>query len=95
MRVETALRISDGTWQLGLVGTQTEKFRSVRLSAAELGSFIVYEAGHSYKADGALLRFGQVAELVDAGRSLPIDNVYKFPCILIEINSQLSVLIDF
>ncbi len=61
MRVETAVRISDGTWQLGLVGTQTEKFRSVRLSAAELASLVVYQAGHSYKADGALLRLGMQA----------------------------------
>lgn len=57
-REETALRISGGTWQLGLVGTQTEKFRSVRLSAAELASLVIYQAGPSYNADGALLRLG-------------------------------------
>jgi superfamily II DNA or RNA helicase len=58
MRVETAIHISDGTWQLGLVGTQSEKFRSVRLSAHELASLVIYQADHSYGADGALLRLG-------------------------------------
>ncbi len=41
MRVETAEQIGDGTWRLGLVGTQTEKFRSVTLSAADLTSLII------------------------------------------------------
>jgi hypothetical protein len=58
MRVETAVRVSDGTWQLGLVGVRSEKFRSVRLSATDLGSLKVYQAGYSYGADGALLRLG-------------------------------------
>src|SRR3989449_5696427 len=58
MRVETAAQISDGTWQIGLVGTQSEKFRSVRLSAAEIASLVVCQTRHSYKADGALLRLG-------------------------------------
>jgi len=56
MRVETAVQISDGTWRLGLVGTQTEKFRSVTLSATELSSLTILQATRSFIADGSLLR---------------------------------------
>jgi SNF2-related domain len=58
MRIETAAQISDGTWRLGLVGTQTEKFRSVTLSAAEIASVTIVQATRSFKADGSLLRLG-------------------------------------
>ncbi len=58
MRVETAVQISDGTWRLGLVGTQSEKFRSVTLSAAELSSLTILQATRSFSADGSLLRLG-------------------------------------
>ncbi len=58
MRVETADQISDGTWRLGLVGTQTEKFRSVTLSAADLASLTIRQPTQSFKGNGALLRLG-------------------------------------
>jgi len=58
MRVETVVQISDGTWRLGLVGTQSEKFRSVTLSAAELSSLTILQATQSFIADGSLLRLG-------------------------------------
>jgi superfamily II DNA or RNA helicase len=58
MRIETAAQISDGTWRLGLVGTQTEKFRSVTLSAPELASLAIVQATRSFKAEGSLLRLG-------------------------------------
>jgi hypothetical protein len=32
--------------------------------------------------------------LVDAGRSLPVENIHQFPGILIEVNLQLPLLID-
>jgi len=58
MRIETAVQVSDGTWQLGLVGTQTEKFRSVTLSARDLASLKILEAKPSFRAEGSLLRLG-------------------------------------
>ena len=58
MRVETAAQIGDGTWRLGLVGTHTERFRSVTLSAADLASLTTYRTTHSFQGDGALFRLG-------------------------------------
>jgi superfamily II DNA or RNA helicase len=58
MRVETAAQMGDGTWRLGLVGTQTERFRSVTLSATELSTLEARSAAPSYRGDGALLRLG-------------------------------------
>src|SRR6516225_8659198 len=58
MRVETAAQISDGNWRLGLVGTHTERFRSVTLSAADLTSLTVYRTTQSFQGDGALFRLG-------------------------------------
>ena len=58
MRVETALRIGDGRWRLGLVGIQTERFRSVTLSAEEIAVLNFQELGCTYNGDGDLLRLG-------------------------------------
>src|SRR2546421_12533407 len=58
MRVETAVQVGDGTWRLGLVGTQTERFRSVTLSAADLASLTAYQATHTFQGSGSLLRLG-------------------------------------
>ncbi len=44
MRVETTTQIADGTWRLGLVGTRTEKFRSVTLTTEDLASLQVQGA---------------------------------------------------
>jgi superfamily II DNA or RNA helicase len=58
MRVETAGPIGDGTWRLGLVGTQTEKFRSVTLSAAEIAQLAILPTTQTFNGDGTLLRLG-------------------------------------
>lgn len=64
MRVETAAQIGDGTWRVGLVGTQTERFRSVTLSAADLASLTVYRTTQSFQGHGNLLRLGIQAHLL-------------------------------
>ena len=67
MRVETvcALPASAGqagngpdTWVVGLVGTQSEQFRKVTLTARDLESLTILDARHTYDGDGRLLRLG-------------------------------------
>lgn len=48
MRVETAAQVSDGVWRLGLVGTQSERFRGVTLSADELATLDLWEIGRAH-----------------------------------------------
>jgi superfamily II DNA or RNA helicase len=58
MRVETSIQVGAGTWRLGLVGIQTERFRSVTLSGPELATLEVRHSAPTYRSDGALLRLG-------------------------------------
>ena len=58
MRVETLLASDDGTWIMGLVGTQTELFRKVTLSSQDIESLTILNAGYTYDGDGQLLRLG-------------------------------------
>src|SRR5712692_3059355 len=58
MRVETVRPNGSGAWTVGLVGTQSEKFRSVTLTQADLASLKILDRVCSYKGDGGLLRLG-------------------------------------
>ena len=58
MRVETVRPNGAGSWIAGLVGTQTERFRSVALDAEDIASLAVTSSTLSYDADGRLLRLG-------------------------------------
>ncbi len=58
MRVETVRVGGDGTWTVGLVGTQTERFRKVTLTGRDLEGLTILDAGFSYDGDGRLLRLG-------------------------------------
>jgi len=58
MRVETVRQNGGGSWTLGLVGTQSERFRSVTLTEAEIGSLKLLDRACSYTGDGALVRLG-------------------------------------
>jgi len=58
MRVVTVAEVAAGTWQFGLVGLRTEKFRSVSLSAPELASLKITELTCSYTGDGAVFKLG-------------------------------------
>ena len=58
MRVETVHESGKSTWTVGLVGTQTERFRRVTLNAHDLAGVSILEPGFHYDGDGKLLRLG-------------------------------------
>ena len=56
MRVETVRENGASGWDLGLVGTRTEQFRRVALTAEDLAELTIADATLSYEGDGRLLR---------------------------------------
>jgi superfamily II DNA or RNA helicase len=58
MRVETVSAQGPERWTIGLVGTQTERFRKVTLAAADLETLTIIQPGFTYDGDGQLLRLG-------------------------------------
>ncbi|HJX11884.1 MAG TPA: helicase-related protein, partial [Candidatus Binatia bacterium] len=58
MRVETVASNGPETWVVGLVGTQSDKFRKVTLTARDLTSLTIHDTTKSYDGDGQLLRLG-------------------------------------
>ncbi|MBN1381312.1 MAG: DUF3883 domain-containing protein [Deltaproteobacteria bacterium] len=58
MRVETVQQSGDGVWTIGLVGTKSERFRKVSLTARDLEQISILDTGLTYDSDGRLLRLG-------------------------------------
>lgn len=58
MRVETVQPNGTTSWALGLVGTRTERFRKVTLTADQLAILEVLEPNYTFDGDGRLLRLG-------------------------------------
>jgi SNF2-related domain len=58
MRVETVQPNGPASWVVGLVGTHTERFRKVTLTAGELERLTILDPRHTYNGDGHLLRLG-------------------------------------
>jgi len=68
MRVETVrvgglsaygdAQAGDGTWTVGLVGTQSERFRKVTLTDSDINTLTILDSAFSYAGDGRLLRLG-------------------------------------
>ena len=56
MLVETVRSNGPDTWVAGLVGRQSERFRRVTLTAADLAGLTIADAARSYDGDGRLLR---------------------------------------
>ena len=58
MRVETVATNGPAAWTLGLVGTQSERFRRVALTKDQLATLTVLSPSASYSGDGSLVRLG-------------------------------------
>lgn len=58
MRVETVRPNGPDTWVAGLVGTQSERFRSVTLTSRDVKLLKIIDATSTYNGDGQLLRLG-------------------------------------
>ena len=58
MRVETVRESGPDTWALGLVGTQSEKFRAVTLTSRDIETLTILDTTSTYDGDGKLLRLG-------------------------------------
>jgi len=56
MRVETVQGNGPESWVVGLVGTQSERFRKVTLTAEDIGRLTIIDARYSFGGDGRLLR---------------------------------------
>jgi len=58
MRVETVQPNGPSGWVVGLVGTQSERFRKVTLTADQIEHLTIIDPRHSFNGDGRLLRLG-------------------------------------
>ncbi len=58
VRVETVGHAGADAWAVGVVGTQTERFRRVTLTTADVSSIRIVEDRRGLDGDGALLRLG-------------------------------------
>ena len=58
MRVETVRPNGPDTWSVGLVGTRSERFRSVTLTSRDIETLNIFEVTSTYDGDGQLLRLG-------------------------------------
>ena len=58
MRVEIVEANGPESWAVGLVGTQSERFRKVTLTAADLEHLSILGTQRSFHGDGRLLRLG-------------------------------------
>src|SRR5271166_2717530 len=64
MRVETVRPVNGDTWSVGLVGVQSERFRNVTLTTADLQKLTIQETTCSYLGDCDLLRLGLQAYML-------------------------------
>ena len=64
MRVETVRSNGADGWNVGLVGLDTERFRRVTLTAADVADLSIADGTLSFEGDGRLLRLGLQAYML-------------------------------
>jgi hypothetical protein len=65
MRVETMRSAGATGWIVGLVGTNSERFRKVTVTAEDLSRLALLDPQYSFDGDGRLLRLGLQAYSLD------------------------------
>jgi hypothetical protein len=60
MRVVTVRSHGNDTWDVGLVGVKSERFRPVTLTSGDLKGLAILEADFTYGGDAKLLRLGLI-----------------------------------
>jgi len=58
MRVETVRAAGHAAWIAGLVGTQSERFRNVTLTAHDIETLTILDTQSTFEGDGRLVRLG-------------------------------------
>jgi len=58
MRLETVQSNGAAGWIAGLVGTNSDRFRKVTITAEDLERLTILDRRHSFNGDGRLLRLG-------------------------------------
>jgi superfamily II DNA or RNA helicase len=58
MRIETVSQIKAGTWSVGLVGINSERFRKVTLTQEQLGALTIVSKTLTYTGDANLVKLG-------------------------------------
>jgi hypothetical protein len=58
MRIESVRQDGPDTWVIGVVGTQSERFRSVTLTSRDIEALTIFDVTSTYDGDGRLLRLG-------------------------------------
>src|SRR3972149_948707 len=93
MRVETVQANGPASWVVGLVGMQSERFRKVTLTAADLDRLTVLDATHSFDGDGRLLRLGLQAHAL--GIAYEFDPYFGLSISRVDPLPQLEAVYDY
>ena len=79
MRVETLQAHGAASWIVGVVGTNSERFRKVTMTAGDLESLTVLDPHHTFDGDGRLLRLGLQAYASGSPTSSIPTSVFRSP----------------
>jgi hypothetical protein len=79
MRLETVQTNGAASWNVGLVGTNSERFWKVTITTEDLARLTVLDPQHSFNGDGRLLRLGLQAYALGIAYALEITHHTRLP----------------